>query len=245
MEYEQMKAMLETHCCAQCEEPLSLIWNGDADDYTLRCGTDQSHRGYKPVPSVSQALARGQADKLVGKGAQKDLEQAVAKAGHPLSMMSDKDIATGELIARDRFIALVTWGESLGLRPYLGHICLYFGKPYVTIDGYYYKLNKNKTPIRVGTRPLTVDERQQFQIPEGAHAWLAEGWLGDTKLPTTGLGIVTQDEIEGKSVKHPDQWRAPIAHAKPQRMAEKRAEWQLLRKLVPLDEKEVTNGKEG
>ncbi len=238
MEYEELKAMLETHCCTQCDSPLSLIWDSQANDYQLVCGTDRSHEGYKPIGSVSQALARGEADKLVGKGAQVDLEKSIAKARHPLSMLPEKDIATGELIARDIFLATVRWAESLMLKPYLGHVCLYHGKPYVTIDGYYYLLTKRGTQIRVGTRPLHATERETYQVPEGAHAWLAESWLGDTKLPTTGLGIVTQDEIEGKSERHPEQWRAPVAHDHPQRMAEKRAEWQLLRKLVPLDEKE-------
>ena len=236
MEYEQLKAMLETHCCTQCEAPLRLVWDADNDIHALLCGRDRSHKGYKSLGSVSQALARGEADKLVGKGAQEDLEKVMVKAKHPLSMIAEKDIATGDLIPRDRFMALVQWGNSLGLKPYLGHVCLYHGKPYLTIDGYYYKLHTNKTDIRVGTRPLSKEEFALYQVPEGAHAWLAEAWLGSIKLPTTGLGVVTQEEIEGKSERNPEQWRAPVVHGHPQRMAEKRAEWQLLRKLVPLEE---------
>ncbi len=88
----------------------------------------------------------------------------------------------------------------------------------------------------VGTRPLNSVERIDYQVPNNAHAWVAEAWLGVTKLPTTGLGIVTQEEINEKSTKKPTEFRAPIARSHPQRMAEKRAEWQLLRKLVPLEE---------
>ena len=51
-----------------------------------------------------------------------------------------------------------------------------------------------------------------------------------------GLGIVTQEEITELSKKKPGQLRSPIAAKFPQRMAEKRAEWQLLRKLIPLKE---------
>lgn len=236
MDYEQGNAMLETHCCTQCAGPLTLIWDGDKNDYALVCGQDRTHQGYKKLGSFSEALARGEADKHIGKGAQADLEKSLAKASHPLSMLHDKDVATGELIPRDKFTALVQWGIRLTLKPYLGHVCIYRGKPYVTIDGYYYLLNTKGTQIRVGTRPMTKEEFKSYQVPPGSHAWLAEGWLGDTKLPTTGLGIVTQEEIEGKSPRNPDQWLAPVVHSKPQRMAEKRAEWQLLRKLVPLEE---------
>ena len=243
MEYEQLKAMLESHCCTQCEAPLSLIWDGKADEYALVCGQDRSHQGYKPIVSFSQAVARGRADKLLGKGAQEDLEKIAAKAQHPLSMMSKKDIATGNDIPQDIFLALVKWADSLGLKPYLGHVCLYYGKPYVTIDGYYYKLDRSEKDIHIGTRPMSKEEFASYQVPEGAHAWLAEAWSGDTKLPTTGLGIITQEEIEGKSERNPDHFRAPVVHDKPQRMAEKRAEWQLLRKLVPLEEKEQVNEK--
>ncbi len=188
-------------------------------------------------------MARGKADLVVGKGSQADLEKQVAKASHPLSMMPTKDLGDNKPLSKPAVEALVKWGLSLGLKAYLGHICLYFGKPYVTVDGYYYKLAQNKTEIRIGTRPLTEQERKEYQIPDGAHAWLAESWLGDTKLPTTGLGVVTKEEIEGKSERHPGEWRAPVVHAHPQRLSEKRAEWQLLRKLVPLEEKEVSSEK--
>lgn len=236
MEYEELKAQLDTHCCAQCDAPLTLVWDAEAKIHKLVCGDDRSHAGIKPLESLSQAVARGKADELVGPGAQRDLERSLAKAAHPLSMMPRADLSTGAALTKEALVALVKWGESLGFKPYLGHVCLYKGKPYPTIDGFYYKLREKVEKLAVGTRPLTKEEFTTYQIPEGAYAWLAEAWLGTTKLPTTGLGIVTKEEIEGKSDKHPEQWRSPVAHGHPQRMAEKRAEWQLLRKLIPLEE---------
>ncbi len=49
MDYEQGKAMLDTHCCAQCESPLSLIWDGTKGEHALVCGQDKTHEGYKPL----------------------------------------------------------------------------------------------------------------------------------------------------------------------------------------------------
>jgi len=236
MEYDQLKAMLDTHCCAQCEKPLALVWDSSTSAHALVCGTDRNHAGYKTIESPGQAVARGKGDKALGQGAQKDMEKALAKAAHPLSLLAKDDLGTGKTIAPDAVAALVKWGDSLGLKPYLGHVCLYFGKPYPTIDGFYYKIVRDTTHLHIGTRPLSKEEFTTYQVPEGAHAWLAEAWLGDTKLPTTGLGIVTKEEIEGKSDRNQEQYRSPVVHAHPQRMAEKRAEWQLLRKLVPPEE---------
>lgn len=236
MDYETGIRMVDTHCCAQCGGRLSWIWDGEKNDYALVCGQDRSHQGYQRQLSVATAVARGKGDEVIGKGAQSDVEKQLARAGHPLSMLPTADIATGKAIELKALEALVKWGVSLGLKPYLGHVCLYHGKPYVTIDGYYYTLVSRQTQIRTGTRAMTARERQDCQIPEGAHAWLAEGWLGDTKLPTTGLGIVPLEEINEPSKKHEGEFASPVAHDKPQRMAEKRAEWQLLRKLVPLEE---------
>lgn len=236
MEYEEMKKMLDTHCCARCEGPLSLIWDVTMDTYMLVCSNDRAHHGIKRIPSVSQAFARGEVDKHIAPGAQKDLEKFPAEGAPGISLLATKDIATGVDIARDKMLALIDWGTRLALKPYLGHVCLYFGKPYVTIDGYYYLLAKNQTGIKIGCRPLTAEEKDESIFTQPCIAYVAEAWEKGEKLPTTGLGIVTQEEIEGKSARRPEEFRAPVVHNHPQRMAEKRAEWQLLRKLIPLEE---------
>ena len=238
MEYEEMKGMIRTHCCSQCQAPLTIIWSQALNDYSLVCARDHEHQSYMRILSLDDALARGEVDKYLGKGVQNDWEKMAAEGASALSRLPEKDIATGEIIAKEKLSALVAWGIRLGLKPYLGHVCLYFGKPYVTVDGYYYLMSKEPTQLTIGTRPLNADERQQFQVADGDLAWLAEAYLGNEKLATTGLGIVTKEEIEGKSTRKPEEFRAPVVHGHPQRMAEKRAEWQLLRKLIPLEEKD-------
>jgi hypothetical protein len=236
MDYEQMQEMVKTHCCAQCSGALVVIWDATKSDHALVCGVDHSHQGYTEIGTFATQLARGQADKKLGPGGQSEMERQLAKVKHPLSTMPKSDLGSGKELSEQQLTALNAWGVSLDLKPYLGHVCLYYGKPYVTIDGFYYNLASKESDVRVGTRPLTQKERASYQIPDGAHAWLAEAWIKGEKLPTTGLGVVTSDEILGKSEKNQSQWRAPVVHAHPQRMAEKRAEWQLLRKLVPLEE---------
>ena len=239
MGYEEMRQMEKTHICVQCDSPLVTIWNDNFGEYALVCAHNHQHHGYKRRPTPYDALARGGADNVLGPGAQKDLEKMAAAGAPALSRLSEKDIATNEVIPRDKLLALVEWGTRLGLKPYLGHVCLYFGKPYITIDGYYYLLNKSESGMITGTRPLNPEERQSYQIAEGDIAFIAEAWTKEQKLSVTGLGIVTREEIEGKSTRRPEEFRAPVVHSHPQRMAEKRAEWQLLRKLIPLEEKDA------
>jgi len=245
MEYQELERMIESHECAQCGAPLVIVHAEGSEAWVLKCGTDKTHIGVRKHESAKTLIARGKADKALGAGVQKDMEQAFERDGGKFSLMVSKDVGNNNVVTVPQYNNLVTWAHAIGLNAYLGHVCLYYGEPYVTIDGYYYLLEERKTDVKVGTRPLTDEERKSYQVAEGSHAWIAEAWLGTTKIPTTGLGIITQDELNAPSKNDPEKFRAPIAHDKPQRMAEKRAEWQLLRKIVPLKEVEPAGPGEG
>ncbi len=235
MEYEEAKKFIIDHVCAQCGGGLVTVWDNDKAEHVVLCGAHRSHTGYKMIESASTAVARGNAEKILGPGAQNEMERAIANRPGSISLTVTKDLGNYKDLTAEAINGLVTWAESVGLNARLGHVCLYYGKPYPTIDGYYYILHKRDTMIKVGSRPCNAFEREGLQVKKGDHAWITEGWLGDTKLPTVGYGIVTLDEINEKSEKSPGEFRAPVAHDHPQRMAEKRSEWQLLRKIVPLD----------
>jgi len=238
MEYEEMRAMEQTHVCAECGAPLVTAWTKDGKGYALVCGRNRSHQGYKPILSPSQALAQGKMDEVAGKGTQEALEQLAKEGKAAVSLMLTTDLASRHALSEEQVKALVTWGITIGVKPWLGHVCLYFGKPYLTIDGYYYKNNKRQTPYSLSTRPMSASERKDYQLAKGDYGWLAEARDRDGASQGIGIGIVTRDEVEGKSDKNPEQFRAPVVHSHPQRMAEKRAEWQLLRKLIPLEKPE-------
>jgi len=238
MNYDEMRAMEKTHCCAVCGGELVTIWDDEGNCYRLCCGQDHTHNGFQQKLSPQKALQRGKADEVIGPGAQKDLEERAKRSESALSLLPIADVATGQTLGIAEIGKLVLWAEEIGLTAHLGHVCLYHGKPYVTIDGYYYKNYKRKKPYRIGVRPMTDEERLLWQIGDKDLAYIAEPWDGETKLPTTGFGLVSADEREEKSSRAPGQFRAPVVHGHPQRMAEKRAEWQLLRKLIPLELKE-------
>jgi len=233
--FEDIKRMTQTHLCAQCEGALIIRWNHSIGDYELVCGRNPGHQGYQAIIYGKKALARGQGDQELGPGGQRDIEQQLAKRPELINRCPTQDVATHQTLSPSMVEELLVWGTSIGLNAVLGHVCLYFGKPYVTIDGYYYQLAKRTPEVKVGCRPCTTDERKALAAADSDIWWIAEAWLGTTKLPTVGYGLVTGNEQVEMSEKHPGEFRAPVVHSHPQRMAEKRAEWQLLRKIVPLD----------
>jgi hypothetical protein len=238
MTYEEMKAMVETHACAECGMPLVTIWDKDKNDYKLVCGTDRSHKGYQLRLSPSQELARGTMDKVTGKGSQESLEDMAKRGVGKVSLMVRNDLATNKALDNSQIQSLIVWGVDTGLKPWLGHVCLYFGKPYVTVDGYYYLNNKRDKPYSISTRPMTTEEKKANQLTKDDHAWLAEAKDKEGVVVATGVGIATKDELDKKSEKNPEHFRSPVAHDHPQRMAEKRAEWQVLHKVIALEVKE-------
>ena len=148
--------------------------------------------------------------------------------------MTTRDVATGSNLSPAQIQELVAFAGSVGLMAYLGHVCLYFGKPYVTIDGYYYRKATNHLPFAVSCLPMTDEERKSYQVTEGSHAFIARALSAGGDELNRGVGIITPEEMSEKSARNPEHFAAPLLHDKPQRMAEKRAEWQLLRKMIPL-----------
>jgi len=148
------------------------------------------------------------------------------------------DLATGEMLAPEMVHALTVYAKKYGLDPYRGHVLIMYGKPYIGIDGYLYHANKLKVDYHLNSRPLTDDERLTYQVDEGDHAWVCELIIGDNIRSYIGQGIVTKAEIEAKSTRYPEQLRSPVVAAHPWQLAQKRAEWQTLRRGFPIGESE-------
>jgi len=237
MEYDEMRAMEKTHVCAMCGAPAVTVWDNENNCHQLACGKDKTHNGFKRATSAQTALQRGKMDDLLGPGAQTDLEKRAKETSTALKTLPQEDLGSHAKLTIMDIGAMTQFAESLGLNIHLNHACLYYGELYPTIDGYYYLNNKREKPFRIGTRPMTTEEKAVHMFEEGAHAWIAEAWLDGVKLPDTGIGYVAAADLELRSKKDPEKWRYPVVHDKPQRMAEKRAEWQLLRKLVSLEVK--------
>jgi len=139
------------------------------------------------------------------------------------------EASTGNLLPVEQRRQLVLWAKRRGLNAHLGHVCLYFGHPWITIDGWYYLFRKTFPGGDLITRPLTESERIEFSIGKDIHAWRADTYerAGGWHL-AMGYGYARSGEepLAAKSAVEP-KW--------PWRMAEKRAEEDALRKTVPLD----------
>jgi len=219
---ERLEQIVQTHQCPEHGRKLVVAWHAAEDSYVIRCG-----EGHFPE-EVTRDLTPTQEYKQ-GK------REATAKG---LDLMPKADLATGEALSPQMIEALYLYARQYGLDAYRGHIMLMYGKPYIGIDGYLYHAYKEKIPYKLESRPLTTAERHDYQVEEGAHAWIAYVNINDGEGLFSGLGIVTQEEMTAKSMKVPTQLRSPVVAAHPWQLAQKRAEWQALRRSFPIGESE-------
>ncbi|NVM22271.1 MAG: hypothetical protein HWN68_10890, partial [Desulfobacterales bacterium] len=154
MTNEQYRRKDLDYCCAMCGGELVKKYDPQLRRYNWYCSKDNSHHGYQQKLSPGQALQRGQADEVIGPGAQNDLEKRASETQWQFSMIPKNDLGSFELLNLANVEALIAFARNVGLNAYLGHVCLYHGKPYPTVDGYYYLNNKRLNPYRIGTAPL-------------------------------------------------------------------------------------------
>jgi len=118
---------------------------------------------------------------------------------------------------------------SYGFDPLMGEVSIYQGRPYVSIDGRYRKAQETGNLDGVLTKPATKQEKEDWQIPDSDFFCRAEVYCKEASHPFVGWGRVRLAETQGGKGFKP-------VETNPQRMAEKRAESQALRKAfhIPL-----------
>lgn len=131
-------------------------------------------------------------------------------------------------LTNDEKKVLVAAALTYGFDPLMNEISIYQGRPYVSIDGRYRKAQETGKLAGVESRPATEQEREAWQIPDGDYFFHAEVWVKGSPIPFIGWGRVFASETKGSA-------HLPVVK-NPQRMAEKRAEVQALRKAfsIPL-----------
>jgi hypothetical protein len=118
---------------------------------------------------------------------------------------------------------------TYGFDPLMGEVTIYQGRPFVSIDGRYRAAQETGELDGVETRPANEQERKDWQIPDGDFFFRAEVYVKGASRPFVGWGRVRSVETQGGKGFKP-------VETNPQRMAEKRAEAQALRKAfhIPL-----------
>lgn len=243
-EHDKLKELAKFNVCAKCKNPLEVAWLDSENSYVIGCG----NCGY--VDAVTRQLslteeykAGTQIDEPIKGNIEKSMRRRAMTQPKPSTAITmggvpAADLGSGELLQVDVVKALVEYAKKYGLDAARSHVCLYFGKPYITIDGYLYYANRSKIAYSLESAPLDEGLRPYYQIADGDHAWLARVLITSTGAKFIGLGIVTQEELRERSKRHPEQPASPVAAKHPQLLAQKRAEWQVLRRAFPIGETE-------
>ena len=246
-EYDQLDNLAKLNVCSQHNTPLIVAWHSGEKGWVLRCGENHYPEAITRQPSLTGLYRQGEElpghiEDKVKKGIRR---RAMTQGNKSKSignwLMPTTDLGTGQLLPPELIKALVDYAHRYKLDPERSHVVLMYGKPYITIDGYLYHANRLGKPYTLTSRPMTVSEFDQYKVGPTDHAWLAELSVTDTGAKFTGIGIVTYEEMTARSPRDDTKLRAPVAAAHPWQLAQKRAEWQALRRGFPIGETEVIN----
>ncbi len=246
---EELDGTIKTHLCPEHpDKELTTAWNGKENTYVIACGGGHFPLEVTPKTTLTAAykqgaLPEGPVKDRVKQGAERRRGGLPATVdGQPLGLMPSTDFGDGHNITIQELERAVDYAQRTELDIKLGHVCLYHGKPYPTQDGYLYHARRTKRLYKLVTFPLTTEERVQYQVGADDFAWLCKIYLLPNEGEFSGIGIVTDDERQAMSKNDPKQHRAPVLWNKPWQMAQKRAEWQALRRAFPLGEEDNGDG---
>jgi len=217
---ELLDQYVVSHRCPDHEDSLVVAWHAGENSYVVRCGHGHFPEEIVPTATKTQLYKRDQ----------------LPKADPLFNLLPKKDLATNELLTPEAIGFLVNYAERYGLDAYRGHVVYMYGQPYIGLDGYLYHANKEKIPYQLRSHPLDEIDRKTYLINENDHAWICEVVLPMGDQSFTGMGVVTREEMVAMSTKNPNKLRSPVVAAHPWQLAQKRAEWQALRRAFPIGE---------
>lgn len=243
-DYRELQDLAKNNLCWEHKVRLDVAWHNKKNCYVLKCGfghyPDAIIRDlsltemYKAGEELPEPIKSNVEKSMRRRRMQQDKQPtAVTLGGVPAT-----DLATGELVSPEVVKSLVNYALKYQLDPARVHVALMYGKPYITIDGYLYHANRSGKSYSIASLPLTQEEKADYLIDGADHAWLCTVTLLVSGERFTGIGIVTQEEITQEAKGKPGVKRYPIVAAKPWQMAQKRAEWQALRRAFPIGKEE-------
>lgn len=239
-DYDYLKRLSQYNVCSEHHTPLVVAWHGGEKSWVLRCGEDHYPDAITGQPSLTGLYKQGEElpsyieDNIKQSIRRKAMTQGNKSTSIKNWLVPTADLGTGELLPPVIIQALVDYAHRYGLDPERAHVVIMYGKPYITLDGYLYHANRSGIIYNLESRPMSTEEAANYKIKWTDYAWIAELRFLATGQLFTGLGIVTYDEMTETSKKNPDQLRSPVVAKHPWQLAQKRSEWQALRRAFPI-----------
>ena len=241
---EYLDDLAKTYLCSDDGGALVVAWHAGENSYVLRCGNQHFPTEVTRQPSLTELHKQGvELPEPIKSNVEKSIRRRAMHEGKQSTAMTFQgvpatDLATGELLSLETVKALVAYATKYHLDPARGHVVLMYSKPYITIDGYLYHANRSGIAFSLRSRPMTSLEVTEYKIQPADFGWISELELTESEAKFIGIGIVTYEEMTAKSTKHPEQLRSPVVAKHPWQLAQKRADWQALRRAFPIGETE-------
>lgn len=239
-DHDRLQNIAKFNVCAEHHTPLEVAWHSEKKTWVLRCdeghypdavtrqlSLTELHKAGEELPSfIKDNIKKSQRRRTMQEGKE---PTAVTIGGVP-----GIDLGTGELLIPETVNALVNYAHKYNLDPARGHVVLMYSKPYITIDGYLYHAWQTNVSYTLESRPLKENELKDYGALLGAHVWISKVIITETGDEFVGYGVVTREEMEAKSPRDATKLRSPVVAAHPQLLAQKRADWQALRRAFPI-----------
>lgn len=241
-DYDKLKDLAKYNMCAEHHSPVVVAWYGPEKCWTLLCGEDHYPDILTRQLSLTQEYKAGAnipepVKSNIEKGMRRrQMQQGKQVIPFELEGVPNKDLATGELLYPEQVKSLIDYAYKYHLDPYRGHVVLMYGKPYIGIDGYLYHAWQLNVAYSLTSRPMTTVEAKIFKIGKLDHGWIGTVTYLADGATFTGTGIVTYEEMTAKSPRDATKLRSPVVAAHPWQLAQKRCEWQAMRRAFPIGE---------
>jgi len=239
-EHDKLAEIARYNVCSVHKTPLEIAWHDK--QWVLRCGGDGGHYpdAVTRQLSLTEELKTGEyidepiRSNIIKGARRRRMQEGKSKQLAEYGLMPTYDLGTGGPLELSQLELLVGYAKKCKLDPWLGHVVLMYGKPYVTLDGYLYHAFELHKPYTLESRPMTTKENEEYKLGATDHGWIAKVHFTQAGEEFTGIGIVTYSEITTPSKRDPNIPAAPVVAAHPQLLGQKRAEWQALRRAFPI-----------
>lgn len=235
MDYLKAQRFIKEHVCGECNSELSYRYKPDGTPVII-CPSNPAHKTFERTKSPSEIWRQGgqlpleianQIEKKEGKSMETKMlsTRVVAPAEREIITKHlqtfQADLASAEI---ERAVALV----GMGFTPYF-HLAVYQKRVMVTCDGMHWWKNQAPQKCRIVTEIIKGEDREAYGLAENEVGVIANLYReGESEPAFTGFGRASKD------MDHPVMRGSFVEHEHPYRMAEKRAEIQVIRKFHPI-----------